>query len=124
LVQAELDSGAPLAVAGQRVLQKYGARAIAPRIEKARTTANDFMTLVNAMMGEKKLSRTAAMQEARKRHPDLFAAYQSAWTLSHEARSFQVACRFLHQSCQIAKRLSGIRYPAASNTALFETCRT
>lgn len=78
LVQAEVDSGAPLAVAGQRVLQKYGARAMAPRIEKGRTTANDFMALVNSMMGEHKLSRTAALREARKRNPKLFEAYQAA----------------------------------------------
>lgn len=78
LIKVELLAGAPAAVAGQRVLQKYGAHSNVSRIQKTQGASERFMLQVEAVMDEKKCSRTVAMQEARKRHPDLYSAYQEA----------------------------------------------
>ena len=67
LIEAELLAGAPLAVAGQRVLQKYGAHFSPRRIQKAQDATARFMTQVEAVMDETGCSRTAALREARKR---------------------------------------------------------
>ncbi len=78
LVQAELDSGAPYAVAGQRVLQKFGVRPNAPLIQKAQDATAGFMAKVSTVMADTSCSRTAAMREVRKRHPDLYNAFQDS----------------------------------------------
>lgn len=78
LVEDEIRAGTPRAIAGQRVLLKYGVRPNASQVSKSRTAADDFMAEVDAVMIEKRLPRTTAMQEVRKRHPDLFTAYQEA----------------------------------------------
>jgi hypothetical protein len=78
LIQAEVRAGAPLAVAGQRVLQKYGAHANPTRLRKASGATEEFLAEVEAVKMEKRCSRTAALQEARRRHPDLYEAYQTA----------------------------------------------
>jgi hypothetical protein len=76
LVEAEIRKGAPRSVAGQRVLHKYGARPNASQIQKNQGATGDFMAEVDAVMIEKCCPRIAAMQEVRKRHPDLYEAYQ------------------------------------------------
>ena len=78
LVEDEIRKGAPPSVAGQRVVNRYGARPDASRILKSQNAAGDFMTQVDALMIEKRLPRTVAMREAHQRHPDLYAAYQEA----------------------------------------------
>ena len=54
----------------------YGARSNADRTQKSANATADFMREVDAVMIQKRLSRTAAMTEARKRFPEKFAAYQ------------------------------------------------
>ena len=78
LIEAELLAGAPLAVAGQRVLQKYGAQCSPRRVLKTQGATARFMTQVEAVIDETGCSRTAALREARKRYPALFDAYQQA----------------------------------------------
>lgn len=78
LVEAEVRKGAPRSVAGQRVLLRYGARPNAAQVRKGQDAVADFTSEVDAVMMEKRLPRTAAMQEVRKRHPDLYEAYQEA----------------------------------------------
>lgn len=76
LVDDEIRKGTPRAIAGQRVLLKYGACPDASQIRKSQSAAADFMAEVGAVMMEKRVPRTAAMQEVRKCHPDLYDAYQ------------------------------------------------
>ena len=77
LVEREMCSGRlPRAVAAQRVITKYGAAPNANQIARRENSVADFMAAVNQVMIEKHCSRSAAMSEARRRHPDKFAAYQ------------------------------------------------
>lgn len=76
LVEREKARGTPGAIAGQRVLQKYGATPDAARIQKSASATADFMAEVDTVMIAKRLTRTAAMSEVRRNHPDLFAKYQ------------------------------------------------
>ena len=77
LVAAEMRKGWPTrAIAGQRVIQKFGALSDATRIEKNAGSVVDFMRAVDAEMIEKRISRTAAMVVVRKRHPALYASFQ------------------------------------------------
>lgn len=76
LVQTEIRKGCPAAVAGQRVLQKYGARPNANRIRKSASTIANFMKQVDDLMIQKRLSRTEAFREVRNRNPDLYAEFQ------------------------------------------------
>jgi hypothetical protein len=79
LVAAEIAKGCPAAVAGQRVMLRYGTRPDANAVRKSADATVDFMAEVDAVMIAKRgCSRTEAMTEARKRNPELFAKFQEA----------------------------------------------
>jgi hypothetical protein len=50
-------------VAGQRVINRYGARPYSAQIRKSESVVCHFMTEVDAVMIEKRCSRTEALQE-------------------------------------------------------------
>jgi hypothetical protein len=79
LVEAEVLKGCPRSVAGQRVLQIYGAAVpSSAQIRKSESVVADFAQQVDRVVIEKRCSRTAAMSEVRRRDPAAFAKYQRA----------------------------------------------
>ncbi|XSG83189.1 MAG: hypothetical protein ACPW61_05265 [Methyloligella sp. ZOD6] len=61
--------------AGRAAFAKATAPRPAPKVAKA---VQDFRQIADKIASERKISRTAAMQIARKEYPDAFAAYQAA----------------------------------------------
>lgn len=79
LVKAEIARGTPASVAGAKVMNFYGAKPDASALRKSASSAvSDFRSAVDEVMIEKRLTRSAAMTEVRRRSPDLFAKFQEA----------------------------------------------
>src|SRR5258708_3551041 len=76
LVAAEIAKGAPPSVAGQRVINRFGARPNAAAIRKSAGAVVGFMAAVDAVMLEQRCLRNEAMSIVRKRDPALFSQFQ------------------------------------------------
>jgi hypothetical protein len=79
LVSQEIARGYPPNAAAQMVLAKHGPRPDAATLRKSlasESALTDFMAEVDRTMIEKRIPRSAAMSEVRKRDPAAFQKYQ------------------------------------------------